>query len=200
MIPDYFVYIGATISFLGGLRYVWDVLKGKNRPNRVSWFMWTLAPMIAFASQIHQGVGPQAVLTFTAGFNPLLVVVATFISKKAMWKISRFDVMCGGMSLLGLVLWLSTNTPNVAILFSILADAAAAVPTVIKSFNDPDSESSTAFVTSIIAALLTLLTIHEWKFQNYAFSVYIAVICITISGLITFRVGPRLHDMQKTPS
>ena len=196
MLPSYFVYIGSTISFLGGVSYVIDVLKGKNKPNLVSWFLWTLAPMIAFASQIRQGVGPVAVMTFTAGFNPLLVVLASFISKKSLWKITYFDIACGALSLLGLVLWLSTDIPILALIFSILADGLAALPTIIKSYKAPQTESSAAFVTSIIGAVLALLTIKTWTFQNYGFSLYILIVCIVMASLIGFKIGPRIKHFR----
>lgn len=57
MINQNFVILGVTIGFAGNLTYIKSTLEGKTRPNRVSWFMWTLAPYIAFAAQLHEGVG-----------------------------------------------------------------------------------------------------------------------------------------------
>jgi len=187
MINEKFVYVGAIISISFGMSYVIATLKGKTKPNRVSWFLWFLAPMIAFASQLKQGVGAQAVLTFTAGFNPLLVFIASFISRKAQWKITQLDIVCGVLSLLGIVFWLLADAPNVAILFSILADAMAAVPTVIKSYKEPETENGTVFLGGMISAFITLLTIHSWEFKNYAFSAYIFSICVLLFSLITLR-------------
>jgi hypothetical protein len=195
MISENFVYVGVVISFLGGLHYVIETLKGKTKPNRVSWFLWFLAPMIAFASQLDQGVGAQAWLTFSAGFNPFVVLLASFVSHKAQWKVSRLDIACGVLSLLGIVFWLSADAPNVAIVFSILADATAAIPTLIKSYRYPETETSTAFSSSIVASGLTLLSIDIWDFQHYAFTSYIFIICCTFVYFISVR--PRLRTKRQ---
>src|SRR4029079_2044583 len=120
-----FVYLGSAITFLGGFSYLWDTLRGKVQPNRVSWLLWSLAPLIAFASQIQQHVGIQSLLTFTFGALPALVFIGSFFNKKSFWKIEKLDIICGALSLLGLVLWYITQVGNVAIFFSILADGLA---------------------------------------------------------------------------
>lgn len=187
MISEKFVWLAAIIELIGGLSYVIATLRGKTRPNRVSWFLWFLAPMIAFASQLHQGVYAQALLTFMAGFNPLLVLIATFISHKSQWKITRLDVICGSLSVMGLAFWLLADAPNVAIFFSIFADAMAGVPTIIKSYKEPETEHGLVFLGGAIASVITLLTIQGWKFQNAAFSVYILIICVILFSLIEVR-------------
>lgn len=109
MIPEYFVYIGAVISFVGGLSYLKETLKGNTKPNKVSWFVWILAPFIALFATIRQGVGIQSLLTFMVGFNPLLIFLGSFVNKNAYWKVSKTDLACGALAILGLVLWQITN-------------------------------------------------------------------------------------------
>lgn len=115
-------------------------LRGKTRPNRVSFFMWSLAPMVAFAAQIQQGIGLLALATFTSGFIPLLIFIASFVDKRAVWKLTSFDLICGILSFAGLLLWIITREGNVAIFFAIAADLLAAIPTVKKSYFHPESE------------------------------------------------------------
>jgi len=46
--------------------------------------------LIAFKAQIKEGVGiHQALLTFMVGFIPLIIFIASFINKKAYWKIGK---------------------------------------------------------------------------------------------------------------
>jgi uncharacterized membrane protein len=194
MINQNFVFLAVIIGFAGNAVYVLDTLKGRNRPNRVSWFMWTLAPFIAFAAQLSEGVGIQSLLTFMAGVCPLLVLIASFMNKKAVWKLTRFDFLCGALSLLGLILWLVTRHAGIAIIFAIAADALAAVPTIMKSYTDPDSEGWINYLTAAIAAGITLLTVPDWTFSTYGFSLYLLLVCLLISSLVRFRIGPRLRS------
>lgn len=192
MIDERFVILGVLIGFAGGLSYLIDTVKGKVKPNRVTWFMWALAPLIAFAAEIKQGVGLTSLMTFAVGFNPLLIFIASFVNKKSVWKITKFDLACGFLSLVGLILWLFTRVGNIAIFFSILADGLAAIPTLIKSYKEPGSESYLVFFGGAISATLTLLTIKEWNFAHYGFPAYIFTICITLILLIKFKLGKHI--------
>ena len=130
MLDVHFVILGAVIGMAGTAKYLWDTLRGVTQPNRVSWLLWATAPLLAFAVELHEGVGLQALMTFTVGFGPLLVLVASFRSPGAAWRIGPLDYLCGCLSVAGLGLWIATRHGTVAIVASIAADALAAVPTL----------------------------------------------------------------------
>jgi hypothetical protein len=176
MLNSHFVIFGAVLNLIGGGAYVLDTLKGKTHPNRVTWVLWTLAPFIAFAAEVGKGVGLQSLMTFMVGFIPLLVVIASFVSKKAEWQLTRFDLVCGALSIVGLILWLITQEGNIAICFAIMADGLAALPTIIKSYRYPETETYLAYLCGALAAIITLLTIDNWTFAQYGFPLYILIV------------------------
>ena len=88
MLPSSFVIIGTLIGAAGSVAYLVDTVKGKVKPNRVSFLLWSIAPFIAFAAQIKQGVGMESVMTFGTGFLPMTVLAASFVNKKAEWKVT----------------------------------------------------------------------------------------------------------------
>ena len=189
MINQNFIFLGFAIELIGSLSYVQETVKGRVKPNRISWLLWTLAPMIAFFAEIEQGVGLQSLLAFTVGFGPLLVFIASFVNKKSEWKLGKLDYICASLSLIGLLFWMLTKIGNTAIIFSILADATAAIPTLIKSFKFPETESPTVFLFGGINAAITLLTVKVWNFATYAFPIYILIICTVLVLLIRFKIG-----------
>ena len=197
MLNQNFIILGVIISFLGSMSYLIDTLKGKVKPNRISWFMWGLAPMIAFIAELEKGVGLQALMTFMAGVQPLLIFIASFINKKSVWKLTRFDFMCGLFSLLGLLFWSITKEANIAIIFSIFADGIAGIPTIVKSFSAPETENYHGFLASTISAGITLLTIKTWTIANYGFPLYIFIICLFLTVLIKYNVGKLLQKSTK---
>lgn len=192
MINENFVIIGTIIAALGTLSYFIDTIKGKVKPNRVSFLMWSIAPLVAFAAQLKQGVGIQSLMTFSVGFLPLTIFIASFVNKKAEWRLSRFDLSCGLLSLIGLALWLITQVGNVAIAFSIMADGLAALPTIVKAYKFPETESGWLWSTAAISGLLTLLTINNWNFANYSFPLYILISTSIIFILVQFKIGKRI--------
>ncbi len=134
MISVNFVILGALLNLIGCFNYIIGTLKGTTKPNRVTWFLWALAPMIAFTVMINDGVGLLALMTFMVGFGPLLIFIASFVNKKAYWNITKFDIICGVLSLAAIALWVITGSGLTAIIFSIMADLLAGLPTLYFSY------------------------------------------------------------------
>lgn len=198
MLNQNFVIAGALLNFAGALSYLNGTVRGTVKPNRVSWFIWTLAPLTAFFAEMSQGVGLRSLMTFTVGFNPLLIFVASFIHKDSAWNLTRFDLICGGLSLAGLLLWYVTRVGNIAIAFSIAADALAALPTLRKAYHAPETENYHGFLTAAVSGVITLLTIKTWNVQTYAFPLYIVLVCMVLVVTIKFRVGRLISSQALT--
>lgn len=192
MIDEKFVFLAVVLILFGDLIYLIGTIKGKIKPNKVTWLLWALAGLMAFGGELSEGAGISSLMTFAVGAGPLLIFSASFLNKKSYWKITSFDLICGAVSLAGLILWGITRTGNWAILFAILADGLAAVPTVIKSYKAPDTESDQAYLLNGIGAVITLLTIKNWSFAYYAFPLYILIICSVFFLLIKFKLGKNL--------
>jgi hypothetical protein len=188
MIDARFAILGAIITVAGNAAYALDTVRGNTQPNRVSWFMWMVAPLIGFAAQVTQHVGLQSLLTLAIGLGPLLVVVASFLDAKAYARVTVFDGLCGALSLVALVAWAVTGTGDVAILFTILADLFGAVPTIRKAYAMPESEHAVAFLGGVVGAIITLLTIKpgHWGFASAGVSVYVLV-CSGAIAVLTLR-------------
>jgi hypothetical protein len=197
MLHPYFVIVGVLLGTVGFVAYLLDTLKGRVKPNRVSFLLWSIAPFIAFAAQIKQGVGLESLMTFSTGFLPLLILISSFVNKKAEWKITRFDLVCGILSVVGLLLWVVTRVGNVAIFFSIVADGLAAVPTLMKAYKYPDTEIAWPWLASASGVVLTLLTITGWTFTNSSFIIYIFFVDTLIFSLVQFRIGERLGFVKR---
>lgn len=189
MLNSNFVIVGVIIGALGSLSYLIDTLKGKVKPNKVTFFMWSIAPLIAFSAEAKQGVGIQSLMTFSVGFFPLTIFIASFVNKKAEWKLRRFDLICGLLSFAGLALWMVTRVGNIAILFSIVADGLGAVPTLVKAYKYPQTESPWPWITATINAAFTLLTIKIWSFSNFGFPAYIFTVTLIIFSFVQFKIG-----------
>ena len=199
MLNQNFVIIGTLIGAIGSLAYLVDTVKGKVKPNRVSFLLWSIAPLIAFAAQIKEGVGLESLMTFSTGFLPLTTFIASFVNKKAEWKVTKFDLVCGVLSILGLILWLVTKVGNVAITFSILADALAAIPTLVKAYKYPDTELAWPWIATVIGVILTLLTLNELTFSNSGFIIYILIVNTLIFSLVQFRIGEKIGSKKHQP-
>jgi hypothetical protein len=186
---EYLVFPAAVLSLFAALVYIRSMFKGDAKPNRVSWLMWAIAPFIATAAEISNGVGWSVLPVFMSGFGPFLIFTASFAAKKAYWKLTKFDYACGAASALALVLWYFTKNPNVAIVFAIGSDAIASIPTLTKAARQPETESSWPFTTGIFGAIASLAAANLWTFGEYAFPAYLLI----INAVITLSIyGKRL--------
>jgi hypothetical protein len=198
MLNHNFVIVGTLIGAAGAFVYLWQTIKGKVKPNKVSFLLWSIAPMIAFAAQINQKVGLESLMTFSTGFLPFLTFIASFINKNAEWKLTRFDLACGILSVVGLILWLITKVGNVAIFFSIVADGLAAFPTLKKAYKYPETEIAWPWLATCFGVALTLLTLKEWTFANSGFILYIFIVDFIIFSFVQFKLGKRAKIRKST--
>lgn len=186
MIAPEFVYLGAFLSLIGSGRYAVLTVSGRTRPNRVTWFLWAVAPLIGFVAQLDAGVGLPAVMTLSIGLGPALIFASSFVNPTAYWRISGFDLGCGAVSVAAIVIWQLSGNPALAVLFAVLADLVAGVPTIIKGWWYPETENGTVFLFGAANGVITLLTIDTWSAATWAFPVY-----ITALGSLMFVVVGR---------
>ena len=178
---EYLVFGAAFATLLGAFVYIRSMFKGDAKPNRVSWLTWAVAPFIASAAAISNGVGWAALPVFVAGLSPFLIFAASFVTKRAYWKLSMFDYVCGVLAGLALVLWYVTKDPNIAIVFAIASDGLASVPTLIKAWNHPETESAWPFIVGVFNSLTSFGAAAMWTFSEYAFPAYLITINILLS-------------------
>ena len=189
MLDGRLMYVAVLLIVWGTVSYVKDMYHSGTRPNLVTWFLWSLAPLIAFAAQMQARVGAAAVLTLMVGLCPLVVFAAGL--RKGTFRPSRFDLACGGASLVALVLWQLTGSGALAVALSIVADGLAATPTLLKAYKDPKSESPFLFMLFALSAVITLLTVKAWSLETSGFSLYIFTLYAVLYALVKFELGIR---------
>lgn len=197
MISVNWVYVGSAISALGTAAYLRDTLRGTTKPNRVTWLLWAVAPLLAAAVEFDQGVGIRTLPTFMVGFMPLLVFVGSFHNPESVWSIRRIDYACGAMSVVGTVVWLVTRNGVLAISAAIVADFLAGVPTLIKSWTHPETETVYTYVGAVLSMVIVLLTIEHWTFDVAAFPLFIVCAGSVEVLLVGWEPGPRWRKRRE---
>jgi hypothetical protein len=146
----------------------------------MTWLLWGVAPLIGAFASFASGVTWAALPVFISGFMPLLVFVSSFVNPLSYWKLEPFDYACGIFSLLALVLWAITQEPVVAIVFAILSDFSALVPTLIKAWRHPETESGLAFILGGVTPATSFFVISVYHFSEYAFPAYLVLASLSM--------------------
>jgi hypothetical protein len=175
-----FAISGSIVNFAACLSYVRAILKGEATPNRVSWFLWALVPLIAGVAQLRAGVGVSTLVVLSVGAGPTCIVLASFAARTGSWKLGPFDYVCGACALAALALWALTGEPVTAIVLSILGDFVAALPTLRKAWLAPATENRSTYLIALFGMILGVLSVQETTFAAYAFNAYL------VAGVGTF--------------
>ena len=194
MIPEKIVYIAVLLNFIGHILYARSVVKQHAKPNLVSWVIWMIAPFLGAYFEIKAGAGISVLPIFVAGLGSLIILSFAAFTKNGFWKIGTLDIYCGLFSLLALVFYAFTHNLGISILFAIISDALAAIPTVIKSWKFPETEMWAPYLLPIFSNIAGLLVVKDWSFSIYAFGFYFIILDL----VIVFCIYRRKIFIKKT--
>jgi hypothetical protein len=169
-------------------------LSGNLKPDRMSLLLWALAPLVGFVIAFTNGAYLSAVPLLLAGLAPLFIFVLTFFSKHTPWKMRFADYLGGIFSLIAIIIWIMIKDPVWATIVVIIADICAAVPTIMKTWKAPKTESLLIYVLGGIGNIIGLATLKVWSIPTAGFSVYLVLLGIAMTIAITHRtLARKLH-------
>ncbi|MCK6589784.1 MAG: hypothetical protein HUU21_26100 [Polyangiaceae bacterium] len=183
-----------VLSLLAFIPYVVSILRGQTRPNRATWWVWTVCNGILFASYFAAGERRSAWVPMSYTASSLLVAILSL--KRGEGGLSRFDRGCALSSAVGLVLWGVSGSPLTALAINIGVDFAGALPTLRKTYLDPKSENLSAWALFLAANLVNLFAVEAWASPSVALPIYYFLITLVVFALAARRPpqGPIAKD------
>jgi hypothetical protein len=167
---ELFALLSGLVVLIGAPPYLLDILKGTTKPERTTWFIYAVQGSIAFGSQVV--LGAHWSLLF-AGLNAAGNLIVFLLSLKygvGGWK--RIDIAALTIAAIGLVLSLVTENALIALWGVIVADFAGTVPTLVKTYRAPKSETSITWFTLGTSSLLAIGSVGSWSFKLLLYPVY----------------------------
>lgn len=159
------------LAVVAALPYIFDIFKGRAKPERASWLIWSALAVIAFFSQAAKGATSSLWLT---GLDSLASITIFALSVK--WGVGGFtrrDIFSLGLAAVGLLLWCFTNDSLYALLIVMGVDALGTGLTVIKTYQDPSTETYTMWVVLSLASLLGIVSVGRFDIQIMAYPIYL---------------------------
>lgn len=184
-IHSLFAFVATAFALASYVPYIRDIRAGKTKPHIFSWTIWGLMTGIYFFAQLSEGAGIGSVVTGITAVICIYIVFASF--KQSEKNIKTIDWICLGISLIALVSWLLTKTPNIAVILITIADLAAFIPTFRKVYTLPYSETLATFAMSGIKHFLSVFALEQITFGNSFYTFYLILVNAAIVGLIVWR-------------
>lgn len=197
-----FGILSSVFVLLGGLPYLNDIHKKRANPHVLSWFGWAFITALgAFAMLAEGSVWAVAILFANTGLC-LLIALYSIVRKVGVWSTGIQDFIFFGIGVIGLVLWQILDMPVLALVCAIIADLCFGVPTIIKTFKDPSTETPFVWLTATISGFLSLFALQNFSFHEVAYPLYLFLFDTTVL-LLTLRLIPNWKaqtDMGETTS
>jgi hypothetical protein len=196
--------LAGVISLLGFLPYIAEIVRGKTRPNRVTWWIWTAVGAVLCVSYYASGARHTVWVPVSYVLGPL--VTALLSLKYGEGGADRFDRACLGASLLSLVAWWLARSPLMVLLVNIGIDALGALPTLRKTYYAPAEESLRSWSIFLLADVVNLCALGSWSVATALYPLYLCALAAVLVLLMlrpavvriapgTRQVGSRAHSL-----
>lgn len=179
-------YLSGILGVLANVPYIIDTLKGKTKPHRVSWAIFLLINLINLVSLMASGATNS--LWLVIGFSISQFVIVVLSIKKGTGGLGRLEVTCMIGAGLGIGLWMYFNNPLVAIICNIIAVSIALVPTIIKAYKEPHTETKSTWLIGALGALLSALSVGGLHVELLLFPIYSCVVQVFVYCLLEYRL------------
>lgn len=170
--------VAGIVSFIAFLPYILAILRGQTKPNRATWWIWTIVGFMLGASYYSSGANHTIWVPVSYVVGPLIIAILSIKHGEGGW--TRFDRNCLLGAGISLVLWRLFDSPLIALLINLFIDFMGALPTIRKAYNEPESEDRTAWALFFTGNTANLFAVEKWTF---AISIYPIYMFLT-SGLI----------------
>jgi len=182
---QFFGFLSGLLPMIGVIPYDRDIFLHKTKPHRGSFFIWSILGGIAFFTQFAKGA------TWSL-FLPGADTIATLsIFVLSIWYgtggLNKRDIGALLFAITGLALWYFTKQPLAALFIAIGVDAIGTTLTVIKTWEDPHSETFSSWLLAALGGLFGALAVGRLSFALLAYPIYIFIANGLVNAVMLLR-------------
>jgi hypothetical protein len=189
--------LAIAIAFIPFIR---GTIQGRVVPNRASWIVWFVQDLLIASSAIMAGVGPAAVMPVIWGLGATIMLILSLTkgTRGAFTGLEKVSLVLSG---LGILLWAMTGAPRLALVASVSAICIGGVPTLVKAWVKPWTETMSGWLLMILGTVFSALAIQRWTFDSgflpiviglFQLSVTLPLVLYSLNGSV--RTEEATHD------
>lgn len=184
--------IAGLLAFSQAIPYIYGIIRGKTKPERASYGIWSLVNIITLLSYLAAGGLETAGVTAAYTLTTALIFAMSF--KYGVGGLNKFDVLCIALAIISILLWVTTANPLTALYLGILVKIFGLLPTLVKAYYRPDTENTLAWVMCAAASTLNLFAITSFTPAIVSLPLYGFIADVSIALLVLF---PALRPWKK---
>ncbi len=173
-LPELFGILSGVVILFGGPPYLFDILKGKTKPQRTTWFIWSVLGTISFTSQMKLGAHWSLVYVGLNAAGNIAVLLLSLKYGIGGWR--KLDVLALCIATTGVVIAVTVGSPLIALLGSILADFSGTSLTLYKTYLQPTTETSITWFFLGTSSLFAALAVGKWDVSLLLYPLYLSAV------------------------
>ncbi len=177
--------IAVIIGIIGYIPYYRDIFRGTTKPHPFTWLGFAILNAVTFVVQVVTGGGPGAWVTGITTIATFGIAALSFTRGEK--NITKFDWVCFGGALLGIILWKLTSDPLWAVIIVTAADLLAFAPTYRKAFLRPHQETATLYMMSVFKYGISLFALINVNLTTTFFPIAIVLANLAIVVILVAR-------------
>lgn len=173
------------LNLIGYVPYIRDILRNRVKPHRITWGVWAILTTIAAVNQVINGGGYSSLFFISTAF----VVGITFLLsiRYGTGGASQIDRICLFLALVLFVYWVTVRDTRTSTVLAVAIDAIGAIPTIVKIYYHPETETYIQWSLAGIAGIFTMLAVPRFDWVLLIYPLYVPIMNGIIVGLKFIR-------------
>jgi hypothetical protein len=153
--------LAGVLSLISAVLYVLAVKRGTTTPSLASFGIWLVLCTIVARAYWVGGARWSALVPIVLAVAMWVVVGVALKTGHFSRKWTLLEKLCIAGSVVSLTMWFTTGMPLPTLIWSMVVDFCAAIPTIAKCWKEPHTEDRTAWTISGASQLVNLFAIEH---------------------------------------
>lgn len=177
--------MSALISIGTIIYYARTILLGKVKPHMFTWLIWGIVTAVVAVTQITSKGGPGSMLAVIVTVNCFIVAGLSYYKGDKNFPLS--DKICLLGCIIAIALWPLMKAPLLSLVIVTIIDTFGFVPTLRKSYKNPQEENMIVFFFYGLAYLISVFALNQISWLTGLYPIAIGCSALGMVGFLAIR-------------
>lgn len=186
--------IAQFILAISILPYIISIFRGTVKPNRISWFIWSIIGFAFWLITPSTADEVTKMLTIIFMVNPTIIFILTLFKGENIKpdNLEQFSLIIG---LSSMIIWylFKDSSGIFPITIAIIADFCALIPTLRFVLRTPQEETPLAWILFFLGSLIAVVAIEDHSLESLLLPAYMTVgSFLVMLPLVRYRIKMKI--------
>lgn len=174
--------VAGFISFISFFPYLVSTLRGKTKPQRATFAIWSAIDLVILISYFASGA--RETIWMLGVYTLCQICVFLLSIKFGMGGLDKMDIACLAGAAVGIAAWVLTKNPTAALYISMFVEFLGLLPLIKKAYLYPQTENTLSWTLAWMAALVNLFALTSLQPNIVSYPIYLFLSEGTIAVLL----------------